>query len=110
VFKGFFFDFLKPCGDIGYRLAVPRKVLYEEFGNKKRYYRPDYHYAVITACNLNGIPFMPWEYVHPPNTDDKGQEFDDHQATYPVLVYGVLVANKTGSVQRWSNLEICNVS
>ena len=93
-----------------YRLAVPRKVLYEEFGNKKRYYRPDYHYAVITACNLNGVPFMPWEYVHPPNTDDTGQEFDMHQATYPVLVYGVLVANKTASVQRWSNLELCNVS
>ena len=58
VSKASFLIFLKPCGDIGYRLAVPRKVLYEEFGNKKRYYRPDYHYAVITACNLNGIPFM----------------------------------------------------
>ena len=94
-------DFLPP---------VPRKILYEEFGNQKQSYRPDYYYAILTAANRNGIPFMPWEFLIPPSTGDQGGfEFDTHQASYPVLVFGVLVANRTAATHRWSNLELCGV-
>lgn len=86
-----------------------KKILYEEFGNKKHWYRPDYYYAIVTAANLNGVPFMPWEFLIPPSTDDRDFEFDTHQASYPVLVYGVLVANRTAAAHRWSNLELCDV-
>lgn len=86
-----------------------KKVLYEEFGNKNQSYRPDYYYAILTAANRHGIPFMPWEFVIPPSTGDNDFEFDTHQASYPVLVYGVLVANRTVATHRWSNLELCEV-
>ena len=39
--------------------------MYEEFGSKKRYYRPDLHYAVITASVSLGLPFMSWQYMIP---------------------------------------------
>eukprot|EP00438_Fugacium_kawagutii_P005960 Skav206625 [mRNA] locus=scaffold2321:35473:40279:- [translate_table: standard] len=84
-----------------------RKVVHEEFGSKVRYYRPDYMFSVITAANLLGIPFMPWEYLTPPNINGKDYEFNDHQAAYPVLVYGVLVANRTTAAYDWPNLDLC---
>lgn len=43
----------------------PRKVVYEEFGSTKRYYRADHHYAVITASVSLGLPFMSWQYMIP---------------------------------------------
>ena len=77
---------------------------------KERYRRPDYYYAIITAANLNGVPFMPWEFLIPPNTNNSDYEFDDHQAAYPVLIYGVLTANHTVAAHRWNNLDLCNLS
>lgn len=91
-------------------MTYNKKILYEEFGNQKQSYRPDYYYAILTAANRNGIPFMPWEFLIPPSTGDQGGfEFDTHQASYPVLVFGVLVANRTAATHRWSNLELCGV-
>lgn len=87
-----------------------RKVVYEEFGRKARYYRADYHYAVITACVSLGIPFMSWEYIIPGNTDSTDYEWDDKQATWPVMVYGVLLANETPGAFSWPNLDLCSVA
>jgi hypothetical protein len=111
-FSVFFFPlvFFHCFGVIFFITPVPRKILYEEFGNQKQSYRPDYYYAILTAANRNGIPFMPWEFLIPPSTGDQGGlEFDTHQASYPVLVFGVLVANRTAATHRWSNLELCGV-
>jgi len=99
---------LKTARDLG--RSFGKKVVYEEFGRKARYYRADYHYAVITACVSLGIPFMSWEYIIPGNTDSTDYEWDDKQATWPVMVYGVLLANETPGAFSWPNLDLCSVA
>ena len=84
-------------------------MVYEEFGATKRYYRADHHFAVITASVSLGVPFMSWQYMIPGNGDDTDYEWDDKQATWPVMVYGVLLANETKAAFPWNNLDLCTV-
>lgn len=100
-------DNLKKARDLGQTWG--KKVVYEEFGSTKRYYRADHHYAVITASVSLGLPFMSWQYMIPGNTDDTDYEWDDKQATWPVMVYGALLANETRAAFSWPNLNLCTV-
>lgn len=100
-------DNLKKARDLGQTWG--KKVVYEEFGSTKRYYRADHHYAVITASVSLGLPFLSWQYMIPGNTDDTDYEWDDKQATWPVMVYGALLANETRAAFSWPNLNLCTV-
>lgn len=94
--------------DLG--LTYGKKVVHEEFGREHKLARPDYFYAVISAAVDLGVPFMPWQYVIPANNRDDDYEFDERQAAWPVLVFGVLQANATPAAFTWSNLELCTVA
>ena len=49
------------------------------------------------------------QFMIPGNTDDTDYEWDDKQATWPVMVYGVLLANETRAAFSWPNLNLCTV-
>lgn len=102
------YNSIEKARDLGMKHG--KKVVHEEFGTKDRYKRPDLFYAHISAAADLGVPFMPWEYVIPGNTDGHDLEFDDRQAAWPVVVYGALLGKMKPASFEWSNLELCNVS